>query len=443
MRKMFLFIVILALALSFTAVNAQEDLSGIDPTGATVVYWHQYSPDSAQGNTIAALIEQFNTTNEYGITVEGLHQGSYGDIQGLMDAGIVSGELPTLVAAFTNAAADWAADGVVVDMNLYYADATWGFTEEEQAQFNQGLLEGGVSDGVRIAWPNQISSQMLVVNQTLLAQAGIEALPTTFAEFEAAACAVSELTGPNGEDIQGYAIVQDASEFESFIAAFGGNIFADGAYTLNTEPVINAMTYLQNLYNNGCAYVPAERFQNTADFALGLNAMAMTSTAGFPFIIGDFAESGVEAEWAATTLPAGDGTDGPILQAFVPSIVMIDSTPEQEVAAWEFLKFLASVESQTQWALTTGYFPTNTAVELAEADFADAALYPYFTGAIATMNDPAVSIYVSPPFASYSGVRGLLSEAIARVVSGGEDPATVAAELETAANELHTESMGG
>jgi multiple sugar transport system substrate-binding protein len=438
MRKMFLILVILALALSFTVVNAQEDLSGIDPTGATITYWHQYSPESAQGNTIAALIEEFNTTNEYGITVEGLFAGSYGDIAGAMDASIVSGELPNLVAGYANDAANYAQDDVVVDLNTFYNDATWGFTEDDLGQLNQPVLDAAVtSDGVRVAFPNQLSAQMLVVNQTLLAQAGIDAVPTTFAEFEAAACAVAALEGANGEDIQGYAIVQDSSEFESFVVAMGGSIFVDGAYSFNNDTVIGALTFLQNLYNEGCAYVPSERFQNTADFAQGLNGMAMTSTAGFPFILGDFETAGLDHEWVATTLPAGDDAEGAALQVFEPSIIIIDSTPEEELASWLFLKFFASATSQLTWASSTGYFPTNTSVALTDADFsANPALFPYFTAGLDTMNNPDIRIYSSPATASYSGVRGLVSEAVARVISGGEDAATVAAELEASANEL-------
>ena len=99
---------------------------GVDPSGQTVVYWHQYSDDSSQAETMAALVEEFNSSNEYGITVETIHQGSYGPIQDLMNTAILSGELPNLVAGYANAAAGWANEGVVVDINLLLNSPEWG-----------------------------------------------------------------------------------------------------------------------------------------------------------------------------------------------------------------------------------------------------------------------------------------------------------------------------
>ena len=106
--------------LSLGIIQAQNEVSydSVDPSGQTVVYWHQYSDDSSQAITMAALVEQFNSTNEYGITVETIHQGGYGDIEALMNTAILSGELPNLVAGYANAVAGWANEGVVVDINL-------------------------------------------------------------------------------------------------------------------------------------------------------------------------------------------------------------------------------------------------------------------------------------------------------------------------------------
>src|SRR5262245_23644000 len=95
MRKILLLAFLLVLA--FGIVSAQDDLSSVDPSGAHVVYWHQYN-DGPQFDKINEFIDEFNSTNEWGITVEGLPQGSYGDIRELMTAAIVSGETPNLVA---------------------------------------------------------------------------------------------------------------------------------------------------------------------------------------------------------------------------------------------------------------------------------------------------------------------------------------------------------
>ncbi len=68
MRKAVVLLVGLAiLVLAGGVVTAQDDLASVDPSGQTIVYWHQFS--SAQLETMTALVEQFNATNEYGIIV--------------------------------------------------------------------------------------------------------------------------------------------------------------------------------------------------------------------------------------------------------------------------------------------------------------------------------------------------------------------------------------
>ena len=64
----------LLLALTTGLVAAQDDVDSVDPTGETVVYWHQFS--EAQEATMQGIIDEFNSTNEWGITVQAVPQGS-------------------------------------------------------------------------------------------------------------------------------------------------------------------------------------------------------------------------------------------------------------------------------------------------------------------------------------------------------------------------------
>ena len=128
-------------------------------------------------------------------------------------------------------------------------------------------------------------------------------------------------------------------------------------------------------------------------------------------------------------------------QVFVPSIAAMISTPEEQLASWLFLKYLAEESSQVLWASRTGYFPTLTGLSdsLSAGDFQQGRggekLFPFFQQANDILSDPAVRIYSGPPLASFSPVRGLLGEAYSDVTLNGRDPAEVAEELELAANE--------
>ncbi|MBZ0294542.1 MAG: extracellular solute-binding protein, partial [Anaerolineae bacterium] len=192
MRKLTFFAVLLVLVLGASFVAAQDDLSSVDPSGQSITYWHQYG-SGAQLDTMTALVEDFNANNEWGITVEAISQGGYNDIRNLMSAAITSGDLPNLVAGYQNDAESWYLDGAALDLNPYFNDETWGFGEEA-SDLNQGILDFNIINlepfnGAMLAWPNQVSANMLSVNLDMLAEAGFDGPPETFEDFKAIACA--------------------------------------------------------------------------------------------------------------------------------------------------------------------------------------------------------------------------------------------------------------
>ena len=243
------------------------------------------------------------------------------------------------------------------------------------------------------------------------------------------------MTGPNGEDLQGFAITTDASAFESWVASQGGRIFHDGAFDFQSEAVINTLQMYADLYSNGCAYMPAERFGEQVDFNNGILPFYITSTAGFTFVINGFADSGVEADWGVQTFPHTEGNE--IIQAFIPSIIMMPATPEQQLASWLFLKYLTTPEVAIQWSEGSGYFnpvPSTAEALAASTNFAP-GLAPYFAASNAIINNPDIPVYSSPAVAAYSRVRGLISTAIADVTSNGIAVADVAAALQAGADQ--------
>ena len=436
-RALLVFSLILVLAISVGALSAQGDIESVDPSGQTITYWHQYQTDSAQGNTMAAIVDAFNSSNEWGITVEASFQGNYSDIANLVNAGITSGELPNLVAGYANDAANYARDGVVVDLAPYMNSEKWGLGADPD--INQALVATDMVDGMVLAFPNQSSAQVFAYNQTLLSSLGYDAPPATIDEFKEIACAASQATGANGEDILGFAVSTDASAFESWVASQGGRIWHDGAFDFSSDAVKNTLQMYQDLYSQGCAYIPAERFGDQTDFNNGVLPFYITSSAGFSFILNGFADTGVEADWGIQTFPHTEGNE--IIQAFVPSIIMLSGTPEQQLASWLFLKYLATPDVAVQWSSGTGYFNPvpSSAAALETATFGVEGMGTYFNAANALINGD-IPVYSSPAISAYSAVRGLISTAIADVTSNGRDVAEVAAELQAAADQALADS---
>jgi multiple sugar transport system substrate-binding protein/sn-glycerol 3-phosphate transport system substrate-binding protein len=433
MRKLFKLIsVLFVLALGVGIIRAQDSLESVDPKGQEIVYWHQYQNDSAQGKTITALVDQFNKSNEWGIKVTASFQGNYTDISKLVNAGITSGELPNLVAGYANDASSYARDNSAVDLAPYISSAKWGLGATPD--INQGLLAADTVDGKVLAFPNQSSAQVIAYNQTLLTKLGFDAPPTTVDDFKTQACAASKATDDKGNKIQGFPITTDASAFESWVASQGGSIYHDGAFDFSSDAVMNTLKLYQDLYKEGCAYIPAERFGEQTDFNNAVVPFYITSTAGFTFILSGFEKSGVTADWKIMTFPHSDGNE--IIQAFVPSIIMMPSSPEKQLASWLFLKYLATPEAATQWSTGTGYFnPVPSSAEaLKTATFTADGLAPFFNDANALFGKEGIKVYSSPAISAYSKVRDLISTAIADVTSNGKDVAEVAKTLQDGAD---------
>jgi multiple sugar transport system substrate-binding protein/sn-glycerol 3-phosphate transport system substrate-binding protein len=427
MRKLLVLSLIAVMAMSFFAASAQIEA---DPSGQTVVFWHQWNGDP-QLSTINTIIENFNATNEWGITVEGLNQGDYDAIREAMNAGIISGELPNLVSGFANDAISYYVDEGVIDLDPYFNDPTYGYTAEEAAKLNQSILNLYVfdnMDGVRLGIPSQVSANVLVVNLSMVQALGFDGPPETYDDFLAIACAAAGTEGNLGYPIKG-----GASDVESHLSGLGGSIFQDGRYVFTSPAFIQVLEVFKKVYDDGCAYIPDSQFGNTADFALGLNPMAETSTAGIPFILGDMAEAGYETEWVVTTTPWTEGNRS--VQLFAPGIFITPSTPEQELASWLFLKYFTNTENQILWTTSTSYFPLNTEAAANLGDFT--VQNPFFAQALALVNDPNIHIYQSPQQLSYGAIRGLIAEAVADVTTNGRDVNEVAQELEDEANAIH------
>lgn len=276
---------------------------------------------------------------------------------------------------------------------------------------------------------------MLAVNNGMLTELGFDGAPKTLDEFKEVACAAatSGMTGAEDAAVQGFPIVADASQFESFVAGIGGSIWADGAWDFTNEQSVQVLQFLQDLYNEGCGYIPGEAFGNTADFARGTNPMALGSTAGIPFIRSDIAEAGdIVTDWTVTTTPPAAEGDPAVLQLFSPGIIVIEGTPEANLASWLFIKFLASPENQAKWTQATSYFPISksAAAELGDME----AENPYFATVNQGLANGDFTIYSSPQQLSYGAVRDILATGIADVVSNGMDVAEVAQRMTDDAN---------
>jgi multiple sugar transport system substrate-binding protein len=413
-----------------------DNFAGVDPTGQTITYWHQFN-NPTQLSIITGLVNAFNASNPYGITVNAIASGNYNDIRTKMNNGIVSGELPNIVAGFPNDALSYALDDVVVDLNSYVADAKWGFGADALADLNQVALESWNIDGVRLGIPNYISGEVMFTNAAMMEQLGFSPeSPVTLDEFAEIACAAanSDLTGLEGAEVQGFPIVANASEFEMLVAGIGGNIWADGQWNFTNEQSLRVLQMYHDLYEQGCAYLPAEAFGNTADWARALNPMAFSSSAGIAPTLRTVGDSGnLVTDWRVHAAPVNAEGDQPMISFFTPGIMIVSGTPEQQVASWIFIRFFSQPDVQAEWSQALSLFPlSNSAAAMLDAS----AVNPQFLDMVNRVASGEVGVYVSNQVLSYNDVRAIVATGIADVTSNGMDPAEVAQRMTDEANAL-------
>jgi sn-glycerol 3-phosphate transport system substrate-binding protein len=116
--------------------------------------------------------------------------------------------------------------------------------------------------------------------------------------------------------------------------------------------------------------------------------------------------------------------------------IMADKTPEETAAAWDYITFLLSAQSQSEWASATGYVPVRTdALELepVKTKYADDPRFevPYLQ-LLSGVNDDTAN---APVLGPQREVRAETSRAMAAIFAGA-DPKTALTEAADASNLL-------
>jgi len=394
-------------------VEIYGDLENLDPSGQVVTYWYQHS--RAREEALLAMIDDFNATNEWGITVEGEYAGGYGDIYEKVVAGIAAKQLPSMSVAYQNQAATYATQGAVVELTPYIESEKWGFTQEELDDFFPFVMLGDYLPQFegRYGFPPNRSMEVMYYNVEWLSELGYTEPPKTWDEFKEIACAASDPAAGK----YGYEFSVDTSTFADMLFNRGGTMINEDAtaYAFGGPEGLEVLTFLQELFNEGCAKLETERYGDQADFGAGDVLFTISSTSGLPYYRSAVAE-GAGFEWSIAPLPTS--LDTPKVDIYGASLSIFRSTPEEQLAAWLFIKWFAEPEQQARWAQASNYFPVRrSAAEMLTDYFAE---NPQYEKAFSFLG---YDIVIEPGVAGYDECRDEIGEML-NAVAGGEDPAT-------------------
>jgi multiple sugar transport system substrate-binding protein/sn-glycerol 3-phosphate transport system substrate-binding protein len=411
-------------------------LAGVDPRGVTFDWWHQHS--GSREELLLEMVADFNATNECGITVNATNQGGYDDIRDKMNASIATGDLPGLVVGYQNDQAFYALADGLADIDPYMNDPTWGLTAEEKADFFSAFLDQGIHPAFgnqRLGFPPNRSVEGIYYNLTWLQELGFDGPPTTPDEFREMACAAAEA---NADGTGGLILRDDASGTAGWTFAFGGDVLTDDGtgYVYNGPATVEAMTFLKGMLDDGCAYFFTEGYPNP-EFAARRAIFTQGSSSGLPFYAGDVATVAEEEgrdpdEWGFTAIP--HTTPDPVIDIYGGDVMIPATTPEEQLAAWIFVKWYTSPEVQADWVRASNYFPTRASTEEFLGDYISEN--PQWGDALALLPYGMFE----PQLISYQGVRDAAQQAFNEIMQGADIQATLDA-LTEEANELQAELM--
>ena len=409
-------------------------LSGVDPRGQTLAWWHQHS--GSKGEALAALVSEFNSSNNCGITVDAQYQGSYNDIRDKMNASIATGELPGLVVGYQNDEAFYALAGGLTDITPYMTDSYWGVTAEELADFNPVFIKQSIHpafDNMRLGFPPSRSAEVIFFNLTWLKELGFSGSPTTPEDFKTMACAAA---AAKGDGTGGFILRTDASGVAAWTYAFGGDILsADGlGYEFNSQATLDSMAFLKSMFDEGCAYFHTEGYPDPA-FAARQAIFTQGSTSGLPYYAEGTANAAIENnrapdEWGVTAIP--HTTTEPWTNIYGGDVMIPATNPETQLAAWVFIKWFTQPEVMARWDQTSGYFPTRTSSIKFLADYI--AQNAQYGEGLALLQHSKYE----PQLISYQGVRDMASQAFNEIMQGA-DAKTTLDSLTEQANALQAE----
>lgn len=397
----------------------------LDPSGQTVTFWHVWgSGDTGEGLTV--IVDDFNATNEWGITVEALDQGSYRDLEDAMNAAIQSGDLPDIVVGYANALDTWYSVDVLEDLNTFVDDPDYGLTSSDISDFFEGAWNGGLNaEGARIGFPHGQSANVLFYNYTWGEELGFDGPPETWLRFKEQVCAGAAANAadddPDNDGTGGFVMYTGASEFSTFVFAFGENyIGADGAsYDFAKPGVVKVAGYLKELWDEGCAF-STESYPNP-EFATRKALITMSSTAGYPYQVSAFEADGAYSDdvWGFIPIP-GNGTKA--VDSYVQNSAIVKSNPERSLASWLFIKWFTSPEVNASWIEASAYHP----IRESTVDYLDSfvAENPLWAEGI----DLVPLGVAEPAWSSWGSVRRLVGSTYSAIIQG--DPGDIQMLLE-------------
>lgn len=315
-------------------------------SGTAIRFVHAFGGPGS--DILAQIAQEFSLSNPYGIWVDVQAYGNEELLLAALDVEIESGTPAALVAVHPYELVALTQTYEPVDLAPYFDDQIWGFSAEVQGDISTEFLDQfRVGDGL-IALPLAPQANVLFYNRSWAAELGFSEAPddeTAFREqsSQAIEANLADLIEEN-DGLGGWIINYDPKVLLSWFGAFGGDWGSDSAPEFDSDAGLEAFQYLKSVYDEGYFWISRqpEPYLYFAD----RNALMYSGT--LDLILEQQGWMSLENntdEWGVIGYP---GSDSVVMLVDSPGLMVSAGTPEEQMAAWLFAKYLIEPENQAE-----------------------------------------------------------------------------------------------
>ena len=316
----------------------------------TIEFAQWWEPELPDGE-LRALMDTFESENP-GITVE-LLSGPYASTKEQVVAGAATGTMSDVVGLDGAWVSDFAQQGALADMSQLMTDASY----DDSQLASQVQIEGStyMIPVVNFVYP-------MFTNDDLLAEAGVDAPPSTRTEFTDAAEAVTAL----GANTYGWIVPLSLeapngiqNDVMSWAWASGGTMLKDGQPDLTNPAVTSAVEYVKSLWDAGVVApgsLTMKEQDKVEEFTNGRVGMMIDSLAHINLI----RESNPDLNFSVSAVPAEDDFTGERGIPYASWGIGVSENSEHKEEAWKLVDFLMSEETNSELSSLANAFPGNT-----------------------------------------------------------------------------------
>jgi multiple sugar transport system substrate-binding protein len=251
----------------------------------------------------------------------------------------------------------WIAEFAALDALVPLDSLVEGSTVVDPAGYFPGIWKTNIVDSTLYGVPWYVDTRVVFYRTDLLAKAGYDSMPTSWAEWRAAMTTIREQGGPGK-----YGILLPTNEWPqpvifgqqagSSLLANGGRegAFADPEFRRGFE-------FYTGLFRDSLApAISSNQISNIyQEFANGTYAMIITG----PWNIGEFRRrlpADMQGKWATAPLPGPTGAASGISTAGGASLVIFRGS-RHKAEAWKLVEYLSRPEQQLAFWRLTGDLP--------------------------------------------------------------------------------------